>query len=136
MKILFFSSQPYDETFFTEANAESAHECVFLKAQLNEQTACLAQGEKVICVFVNDELNATVLKQIAQQGVELIALRCAGYNNLDVHAAKSLGLQVVRVPSYSPSAVAELAVGLMLSLGRKIHRAHQRVKEGNFSLDG
>jgi D-lactate dehydrogenase len=112
------------------------HELVFLNHQLNEHTATSVGGAQVICAFVNDVLNAKVLTLLAEQGVKLIAMRCAGYNNVDLQQAVKLGLTVVRVPAYSPHAVAEHAVALILSLNRKIHRAHQRTRELDFSLHG
>jgi D-lactate dehydrogenase len=112
------------------------HTLRFLEPHLCEETSSLAAGFDAVCVFVNDTLNAAVLETIAAFGVRLIALRCAGFNNVDLHAAGRLGLAVVRVPAYSPHAVAEHAVGLVLALNRKLHRAYNRVREGNFALDG
>lgn len=136
MKIAFYSSQPYDITFFEKVNENYEHELVFHDYALNEDTVNLVTGVSCICVFVNDKLNETVLEKLYQQGVRLIALRCAGFNNIDVAAADKLGITVVRVPAYSPESVAEHAIGLMLSLSRHIHRAYNRVREGNFALDG
>ena len=136
MKISFFSSQPYDITFFKKVNANYQHELIFHEYQLNEETANLVNDVSCICVFVNDKLTAPVLDQLYKKGVRLIALRCAGFNNVDVAAADKLGITVVRVPAYSPESVAEHAVGLMLSLSRHIHRAYNRVRECNFSLNG
>src|SRR5262249_14264365 len=103
---------------------------------LNRETAVLADQHDGVCAFVNDELPADVLRTLAKGGTRLIALRCAGFNNVDVAAAKSLGVTVVRVPAYSPHAVAEHTLAIMLCLNRKIHRAYNRVREGNFSLEG
>lgn len=136
MKVAVFSTKPYDQEFLQAANAAHGHELVFFEPRLSYETRALAAGFPAICVFVNDQLDATVLTALAQQGTRLIALRCAGFNNVDLIAARDLGLTVVRVPAYSPHAVAEHAVGLMLTLNRKIHRAHARVREGNLALDG
>ncbi|MBI3882943.1 MAG: 2-hydroxyacid dehydrogenase [Sphingobacteriales bacterium] len=108
---------------------------IYFEAPLNEQTVNLTKGFNAICVFVNDKLTAPVIKELAQNGIGLIALRCAGFNNVALEAAKANGITVVRVPAYSPHAVAEHAVALMLTLNRKTHKAYNRVKEGNFSLD-
>lgn len=133
MKIAFFSTQQYDKEYFTKYN--SNYELAFFEAQLNEQTATLAEGCGAICAFVNDVLNAAVIKLLAAQGVQLIAMRCAGYNNVDLEAAKANNIKIVRVPAYSPYAVAEHAVALILTLNRKTHKAYNRVREGNFSLE-
>ncbi len=110
MKIAFFSTQPYDKEYFTRHN--SGHELVFFEVQLNEQTAPLADGCGAICAFVNDMLNAATIKLLGSQGVRLIAMRCAGYNNVDLPAAQLHSIKVVRVPAYSPYAVAEHAVAI------------------------
>lgn len=133
MKIAFFSTQSYDKEYFTRHNSD--HELVFFEAPLNEQTVSLAEGCGAICAFVNDLLNAATIKQLASQGVQLIAMRCAGYNNVDLPAARLHNIKVVRVPAYSPYAVAEHAVALVLTLNRKTHKAYNRVREGNFSLE-
>ncbi|MDF2190964.1 2-hydroxyacid dehydrogenase [Paraflavitalea sp. CAU 1676] len=133
MRIAFFSTQSYDRTFFSRYN--NGHELVFFDAPLNEQTVSLATGFGAVCAFVNDVLSAPVIAQLAAQEVKLIALRCAGYNNVDLHAASQHQLPVVRVPAYSPYAVAEHAVAMILTLNRKIHKAYNRVREGNFSLE-
>ncbi len=135
MKIAVFSARKYDREFLGEANA-SSHELHFFEPQLSIQTASLATGFKAVCVFVNDHVDAIVVNRLASLGVGLIALRCAGYNNVDLAAAKKLGITVLRVPGYSPYAVAEHTIGLMLALNRKLHRAYNRVREGNFALDG
>lgn len=111
-------------------------EVKFLESNLNEETAALAEGFDAVCVFVNDVVNAGVVHRLADLGVGTIALRCAGFNNVDLAAVKERGITVCRVPAYSPYAVAEHAMGLILSLNRRYHRAHNRVREGNFSLDG
>jgi len=136
VKVAFFSTKPYDRRFFTEANSKYGHELHFIEARLTQNTSALAAGYPAICAFVNDELDAGVLIRLAKQGVKLIALRSAGFNNVDLTAAEELGLMVVRVPAYSPYAVAEHTLGLMLALNRKIHRAYNRVRDGNFSLEG
>jgi D-lactate dehydrogenase len=132
MKIAFFSTQPYDKEYFERYN--SRHEIVFFEAQLNEQTVNLARDCKAVCCFVNDQLNEPVLKILSESGIEIIALRCAGFNNVDLAAAKKNKLIVVRVPAYSPHAVAEHALALIMTLNRKTHKAYNRVREGNFSL--
>jgi D-lactate dehydrogenase len=136
MKVSIFSTKSYDRQFFTAANIQHQHELTFLEPRLDRQTACLATNATAVCVFVNDEVDRDTLEFLADRGVNLIALRCAGYNNIDVPAAKSLGIKIVRVPAYSPYAVAEHTVGLILTLNRKLHRAYNRVREGNFSLEG
>jgi D-lactate dehydrogenase len=133
MKISFFSTQPYDRTYFERFKGEL--QIRFLEPQLDETTVNLAQGSHAVCVFVNDRLNAEVLEQLASMQIQLVALRCAGFNNVDIEAAKRLHITVVRVPAYSPYAVAEHALALMLTLNRKTHKAYNRVREGNFSLD-
>jgi len=133
MKISFFSAQSYDKEYFTRYNTQ--YELVFFEAPLNEKTVPLAAGCEVVCAFVNDSLNADVIKALAETGVQMIAMRCAGYNNVDVAAARQHNIRVVRVPAYSPYAVAEHAVALILTLNRKTHKAYSRVREGNFSLE-
>jgi len=130
-----FDAKPYDRKHLTESCASELAP-FFYESRLSPQTAGLAQGFRVVCPFVNDELGAETLELLAAGGTELVALRCAGFNNVDVKAARNLGITVVRVPRYSPHAVAEHTVALILSLNRKIHRAYQRVREGNFSLSG
>ena len=134
-KVAVFSTKPYDRSFFGSANQAYNHELVFLEPRLTLETAPLAEGFPVICVFVNDQLDRNVLEQLARSGTRLIATRSAGYNHIDLLAADNLGLKVVRVPAYSPYAVAEHTVGLILTLNRKIHRAYNRVRDGNLSLD-
>ena len=135
MKITVFSSKPYDEQFLTEAN-NGDHELSFIESRLNVHTAKLAGDSKAVCVFVNDDVSRDVMDQLKRLGVQIVALRCAGFNNVDLDAAKSLGIKVVRVPAYSPYAVAEHAVALIMALNRNTHRAHARVREGNFMLNG
>ncbi len=136
MKIAFFSTKKYDVRFFSEANIDKAHDIEFLESPLNEETVGLAKGYQAVCVFVNDVLNKTVVEKLGEYGIELIALRCAGFNNVDLDAAEKAGIKVVRVPAYSPYSVAEHTVGLILTLNRKFHKAYSRVREANFSLEG
>ena len=136
MRVAVFSTKAYDRQFLEAANAAPRHELQFFEPHLGPETTALADGFAAVCVFVHDQLDAAVLRRLAQQGTRLVALRCAGFNNVDLEAAQELGVTVVRVPAYSPYAVAEHAVGLIVALNRKIHRAHGRVREGNFALDG
>jgi D-lactate dehydrogenase len=135
MNVTFFNAKPYDQHFFEEANRDYSHALAFLEVPLNAHTAVLAKGEAV-CVFVNDVANAEVLRLLVAAGVRVLALRCAGFNNVDLKTAAELGLTVVRVPAYSPYAVAEHTLALILTLNRKTHRAYNRVREGNFALNG
>ncbi|MFO8150971.1 MAG: 2-hydroxyacid dehydrogenase [Trueperaceae bacterium] len=136
MKIAMFSTKSYDKTYFERANRAHGHEITFLEPRLLPETAPLAAGHAAVCAFVNDDLSAEVLRSLKEHGVELLALRSAGFNHLDLEAADDLGLTVARVPAYSPHAVAEHAVALILGLNRKVFRAYNRVREGNFSLEG
>ncbi|GLK42459.1 MULTISPECIES: 2-hydroxyacid dehydrogenase [Novosphingobium] len=136
MRIAVYGTRSYDRTFLSAANADHGFDLQFLDAPLTLSTARLAEGHEAVCVFVNDKADRAVLEALASAGVRLLALRCAGYNNVDLAAADRLGIAVVRVPAYSPHAVAEFTVGLLLSLDRKIHRAWSRVRENNFALDG
>jgi len=136
MRIAFFDSHQYDRAAFTAANRAFAHELVFFDTRLTPATAQLASGFTAVCAFVNDDLSRATLQVLKDQEVRIIALRCAGFNNVDRAAAKELNLSVVRVPDYSPHAVAEHALALILTLNRKTHRAFNRVREGNFSLEG
>lgn len=136
MKTAVFSAKPYDREFLEQANESAGLELTFFESRLNPQTVKLAEGFESVCVFVNDQLDASVLIGLKKAGVKHIALRCAGFNNVDLASADELGLVVTRVPAYSPYAVAEHAVALMLSLNRKIYWAHSRVRNGNYSLDG
>jgi D-lactate dehydrogenase len=135
MKTAVFSAKKYDREFLSAANG-SRHELHFFEPHLNEETAGLAAGFGAVCVFVNDQVDAAAIAKLHSLGVQLVALRCAGYNNVDLAAATKHGIVVVRVPAYSPYAVAEHTMALMLALNRKIHRAYNRVREGNFALDG
>jgi len=136
MRTAVFSTKPYDRAFLDDTNRSYRHELVFLEPRLTTETVNLAQGFEAVCVFVNDRLDADVIARLAAGGTKAIALRCAGFNNVDLAAADRHGVPVVRVPAYSPHAVAEHTVALILALNRKIHRAFARVREGNFSLDG
>ncbi|MBW4329420.1 2-hydroxyacid dehydrogenase [Stakelama sp. CBK3Z-3] len=136
MRIAIFGTKAYDRRFLTKANVAHGHDLVFFEPRLDEATAVLADGFPAVCVFVNDLLNADVLERLAAGGTRLVALRCAGTNNVDLSAALRLGITVVRVPAYSPHAVAEFTVALMLALDRNIARAWTRVRENNFALDG
>lgn len=133
MKIAFFSAKSYDKEFFDRFRDNN--ELVYWELALNEQTVTLAKGCNAICVFVNDSLNAKVIQQLHEFGIKLIALRCAGFNNVDLETANKLQIPVVRVPAYSPHAVAEHAVALILTLNRKTHKAYNRIREGNFSIE-
>ena len=135
-RIAFFSTQAYDKVFFEKYNVDYGYELDFFDTQLNEQTAKLISNTDVICVFVNDVVNEAVIKQLAERKVRIIALRCAGFNNVDLEAAKKHNLKVCRVPAYSPEAVAEHAMAMILTLNRKTHKAYNRVREQNFSLNG
>lgn len=134
MKIAFFNTKQYDQEYFDRANSDGAHQIRYFSTRLNIESTSLITDEKVVCAFINDSLDAEVLKSLKQKGVELIALRSAGFNHVDIACAKEISLPVVRVPAYSPYAVAEHAVGLLLCLNRGIHRAHNRIREGDFSL--
>ncbi len=136
MKVAVFSTKTYDRKFLVDANSPIQHDLVFFEHRLNLDTAILAAGFPAVCVFVHDQVDAHTLGILAAGGTRLIALRCAGFNNVDLTTAAALGITVVRVPAYSPYGVAEHAVGLILSLNRKIHHAYNRVREGNFSLNG
>ncbi len=136
MQALLFSSQHYDQDSFSSAPGATQLALHFQGARLTEDTAALAEGYEVVCAFINDDLSAPVLTRLKAGGTHLIALRSAGYNHVDLAAAKRLGLTVVRVPAYSPHAVAEHAVALILALNRRLHRAYNRTREGDFSLHG
>jgi D-lactate dehydrogenase len=135
-KISFFSTQPYDKQFFDRYNDRFGFELEYFETQLNSQTVSLINNTVAVCVFVNDRLDAKVIQQLAEKDVKVIALRCAGFNNVDLGAAKKYNMRVCRVPAYSPEAVAEHAVAMILTLNRKTHKAYNRVREQNFSLNG
>ncbi len=136
MKIIVYSTKPYDREFLSAAAESTDHRLAFLETRLTSSTAMLAHGHDAVCAFVNDQLDSEVLEVLSQAGIKLIALRCAGFNNVDLPAAKDRGFTVVRVPEYSPHAVAEFAVALLLTLNRNVHRAYGRTRDGNFALDG
>ncbi len=133
MTITFYSAKSYDETYFNRINTQ--HTLRYIDTRLNEQSVSLSAGSEVVCLFVNDQANAETIRAMSEERVKLIALRCAGFNNVDLAAAKLHDIPVVRVPAYSPHAIAEHAVALILTLNRKTHKAYNRVREGNFSLD-
>ncbi|MDN3680951.1 2-hydroxyacid dehydrogenase [Vibrio tapetis subsp. quintayensis] len=136
INIAFFSTKSYDEAAFEQAKAHHEFHYHFYDFLLTEKTAKMAKGCDVVCAFVNDDLSKPVLEQLSYRGVKMIAMRCAGFNNVDLEAAKALGILVARVPSYSPEAIAEHAVGLMMTLNRRYHKAYQRTRDANFSLEG
>ena len=137
MNIAFFSAQKYEKPFFEQSIATHNNLAItYFEQSLNEQTAVLASNYNAVCVFVNDTVNAQVIKLLASQGVNTILLRCAGFNNVDLDAAKAHNIHVLRVPAYSPEAVAEHCIALMLTLSRKTHKAYNRVREDNFDLNG
>lgn len=136
MRIAFFSAHAYERRFFDAANAGHGHELHYIEARLTPLTAALARGYPAVCAFVNDQLGADVLDALAGGGTRLVALRSAGFNHVDLGRARELGLTVARVPAYSPYAVAEHTVALILALNRRLHRAYARVRDGNFALDG
>ena len=135
MNAAFFSTKKYDQDFFNSINTDFNHKLTFFETALNKHTASLTKDYNAVCVFVNDDLNAATIEKLAKNGVQLIALRCAGFNNVDLKAAAEKNIKVVRVPAYSPQAVAEHAVALILTLNRKTHKAYNRVRENNFSLE-
>lgn len=135
MRVAVFSTKNYDRQFLQPAAAAAGHELTFFEPRLTAQTAVLARGFPAICSFVNDALSADVVARLAEGGTRFVALRCAGFNQVDQAACASAGLRAARVPAYSPHAVAEHAVGMMLALNRKFHKAYNRVREGNFAID-
>ena len=136
MKITFFSTQPYDKIFFNQQNEQLGFELEFFETHLGPHIVHAITNTDVVCVFVNDKVNEYVIEVLATKGVKIIALRCAGFNNVNIEAAKAKGIKVCRVPAYSPEAVAEHAVAMMLTLNRKTNKAYNRVREQNFSLNG
>lgn len=135
MKVTVFSAKKYDRDGFSQW-ADTSLQFSFHDIRLNSTSVQLAAGSQAVCAFVNDELNADVLQRLTELGVEMVALRCAGFNNVDLNAAKALGIRIARVPAYSPEAVAEHTLGMILCLNRKLHKAYNRVRDDNFSLDG
>ncbi len=136
MKTIVFSTKPYDRLFLEAANEEFEHELYFVEPRLSIETASLAHGFEAVCIFVNDTADAPVIARLAEVGVKLIALRCAGFNNVDLQAVEKHHLCVNRIPAYSPYSVAEYSIALLMTLNRKIHRAYNRVRESNFALNG
>jgi D-lactate dehydrogenase len=135
MKTAVFSTKAYDREYLDKANLENKHELVYFESSLNQKTVRLAENFDSVCVFVNDSITKDVIEELVALNIKLIVLRCAGFNNVDIEAACNNNLQVLRVPAYSPNAVAEHAVALILTLNRKTHKAYNRVREGNFSID-
>ena len=135
MHIAFFSSQSYDKTYFKEAIKNTDLEIDFFDIPLDGTTAHLVTKHQAVCTFVNDKVNETVINTLAKNGVIMIALRCTGFNNVDLKACKANNIRVARVPAYSPNSVAEHALALLMTLNRKTHKAYNRVRENNFSLD-
>lgn len=136
MNIAVFDTHPFDQEALTEANRTSGHRLAFFNVILASDTTALAKGFECVCVFVHDRLDAATLELLGRNGIRLVLLRCTGFNNVDLATAARLGIRVARVPEYSPYAVAEHAMALLLALNRKIPRAHARVRDNNFSLDG
>lgn len=136
IKISFFSAKPYDKEFFSGANTNFDFRLEFFETHLGPHIVNLVENTQVVCVFVNDKVTADVVKILATKGVKIIALRCAGFNNVDLAACKEEGIKVCRVPAYSPEAVAEHALALIMTLNRKTNKAYNRVREQNFSLNG
>jgi D-lactate dehydrogenase len=135
MKVAFFSTKSYDKEYFDQANSNGRFQFSYFDAALNTATVALAKGHDAICLFVNDKADKETIEQLAANSIQLIALRCAGFNNVDLAAASKNNIKIVRVPAYSPEAVAEHAVALILTLNRKTHKAYNRVRESNFSLE-
>lgn len=136
MRTMVFSAKAFEQPFFEEAGRSSDHEFTLIEAGLDPNTAPLAADEDAVCIFTNDAADEAVLERLAELGVKHVALRCAGFNQVDLHAAERLGITVARVPAYSPESVAEHALALILTLNRRTHRAYNRVREGNFALSG
>ncbi|MGM3175077.1 2-hydroxyacid dehydrogenase [Dickeya lacustris] len=136
MKLAIYSTKQYDRKYLEQVNQQFGYELEFFDFMLSPRTVKMAAGCHAVCIFVNDDAGRDVLTELAHNGIKILALRCAGFNNVDLEAAQELGIQVVRVPAYSPEAVAEHAVGMMMSLNRRIHRAYQRTRDANFSLEG
>lgn len=135
MKVAVFSTKSYDQEYFEKHKKDHPFDLFYFETHLNKDTASLTKGFEVVCVFVNDKIDEDTIKILAQNGTKLIALRCAGYNNVDIETAQRNNIKVVRVPAYSPEAVAEHSLALILTLNRKTHKAYNRIREGNFSLN-
>lgn len=136
LRVAVFSTKGYDRQFLTAANSDARHDLVFLEPRLGPDTVPLGEGYPALCAFVHDIVDRPALERLAGEGLRLVALRSAGFNNVDLAAAAGLGVTIARVPAYSPHAVAEHAVALILAVNRRLHRAYVRVREGNFALDG
>lgn len=136
MKIAFFGTKPYDKEYFGEISKNYSHQIDFKKPRLSDETAIMATGYEAVCVFVNDDVNQKAIEILAKEGVKFILLRCAGFNNVDLETAKKYNMKVVRVPSYSPEAVAEHAMTLAMAANRKIHKAYNKVRDNDYSLVG
>ena len=136
MRIAFFDTHPFEQEAFDKANSNYGHEISYLEPRLIETTAQLAKGYPCICAFANDRLNAASLETLKTGGTKLVALRSAGFNHVDLVSIKRLEMKLVRVPEYSPYAIAEHVVAMIQTLNRKTHRSYNRVREGNFSLNG
>lgn len=135
MKVAFFSTKSYDKEYFDRVNSDGHHQFTYFEAALNPATAALAKDHNAVCLFVNDKADKESLEQLSANNIKLIVLRCAGFNNVDLEAAHKKNIRIARVPAYSPEAVAEHAVALILTLNRKTHKAYNRIREGNFSLE-
>ena len=135
MKIAVYSAKSYDIEFLGHANESYGYEMDYFEVPLNRKTAKLATGADAVCAFVNDKFNSDTLHALSELKIGMVALRCAGFNNVDIETANELGIRVMRVPAYSPHAVAEHAVALILTLSRKTHKAYNRVRDANFSLE-
>ena len=135
MKVAFFDAKPYEIESFNKVNERYKCDITYFESRLKNNNVALTKGFDVVCIFVNDIIDKTIIDSLVANGVKLIALRCAGYNNIDFKSINDQ-IKVVRVPSYSPYSIAEHTVALILSLNRKIHRAYLRTKEANFSLNG
>jgi len=136
LKIIFFSAKPYDKVFFGQLNEKHGFTIEYHETHLGPHIVNIVENAEAICVFVNDKLTEPVIKILAEKGVKIIALRCAGFNNVDLKAAEKYGIAVCRVPAYSPEAVAEHAVAMLQTINRKTHKAYNRVREQNFALNG
>lgn len=136
MKIMFFDTKPYDKIWFEPMGKEMGYTLKFQEMKLNEDTAVLAKGQDAVCIFVNDDAGKETIEALKEAGVKTILLRCAGFNNVDLKAAQKAGITVLRVPSYSPEAVAEYTMGLLLTVNRQIHRAYVRTRDFNYSING
>ena len=136
MKIAFFDTKPYDKIWFEPMAKQEGFEIVFFEEKFNANTAVMSKGCDAVCIFVNDKADDKALEIIKELGIKGVLLRCAGFNNVDIKTAKKLDIPVLRVPSYSPRAVAEYALGLLLAVNRKIHRAYVRTRDFNYSING